>query len=187
MTPRIIAAAAAAFLMTTAVQAQNASSDNKAAIQQMSQVTKAQDFVTMAAMSDMFELKSATAAKDEASGQSAKDLAKMLEADHSKSSRDLLALAKQEGINVSPPADLDERHQAMLQGLTGSGQSGYDANFGQIQVQAHQEGIALFEAYAKNGDNEKLKAFAAQTLPKLKQHLEMAQKVAQNASQNGGD
>lgn len=185
MTSRIIAAAAAAFLLTTAAHAQN-SNDSNAAIQQMQQVTKAQDFVAMAAMSDMFEIKSSDTAKDQASGQSAKDLAKMLEADHSKSSRDLLALAKQEGINVNPPADLDERHQAMLQNLSSADNKSYDAMFGQMQVQAHQEGIALFEAYSKNGDNEKLKAFAAQTLPKLKQHLEMAQKVAQNAQQNNG-
>jgi putative membrane protein len=185
MTSRIIAAAAAAFLLSTAVHAQS-TNDSNAAIQQMQQVTKAQDFVTMAAMSDMFEIRSAAVAKDQATGQSAKELAQHLEADHSKSSRDLLALAQKEGIEVSPPAELDERHQAMLQSLSGADNKAFDVTFGQVQVQAHQEGIALFEAYSKNGDNAQLKAFAEQGLPKLKQHLEMAQKVAQNAQQNTG-
>jgi putative membrane protein len=37
--------------------------------------------------------------------------------------------------------------------------------------------VTLFEAYAKGGDNADLKKWAATTLPHLKAHLTMAQKL----------
>ena len=49
--------------------------------------------------------------------------------------------------------------------------------YDQIQVTAHQDAVALFEAYAKAGDDAQLKTWAAKTLPHLKQHLTMAQKL----------
>jgi putative membrane protein len=37
--------------------------------------------------------------------------------------------------------------------------------------------VSLFERYANGGDNPDLKAWAGKTLPALKHHLEMAQKL----------
>ena len=51
------------------------------------------------------------------------------------------------------------------------------ATEGEIQLKAHQEAVTLFEAYAKGGDNADLKKWAATTLPHLKAHLTMAQKL----------
>jgi putative membrane protein len=45
------------------------------------------------------------------------------------------------------------------------------------QVTAHQDAVALFESYAKGGDDPELKKWAAKTLPNLKRHLTMAQKL----------
>ena len=36
---------------------------------------------------------------------------------------------------------------------------------------------ALFDAYAKGGDNPELKGWAGKTLPHLKEHLSMAEKL----------
>jgi putative membrane protein len=44
-----------------------------------------------------------------------------------------------------------------------------------LQVSAHKDAVSLFERYAKGGDNADLKAFAAKTLPRLKEHLKMAE------------
>jgi putative membrane protein len=53
----------------------------------------------------------------------------------------------------------------------------FDQSYDQIQVKAHEDAVALFEAYAREGDNADLKKWAAATLPHLKQHLKMAQKL----------
>jgi putative membrane protein len=44
-----------------------------------------------------------------------------------------------------------------------------------MQVSAHKDAVSLFERYAKGGENADLKAFAAKTLPHLREHLKMAQ------------
>jgi putative membrane protein len=41
----------------------------------------------------------------------------------------------------------------------------------------HKDAVALFEAYAKSGDDPELKSWAAKTLPHLKEHLSMAEKL----------
>ncbi len=51
-------------------------------------------------------------------------------------------------------------------------------------MQAHQEAIALYEAYAQNGDNEQMKAFAQKGLPVLQQHLQMTQQLQQGTTTN---
>jgi putative membrane protein len=47
---------------------------------------------------------------------------------------------------------------------------------------AHQKAIALFQNYAASGDNPTLRAAAAQALPKLQQHLAMAQALQVTAA-----
>jgi putative membrane protein len=43
-----------------------------------------------------------------------------------------------------------------------------------VQVDAHEDAVSLFQRYAKGGDSETLKAWAAKTLPALQHHLDMA-------------
>jgi putative membrane protein len=53
-------------------------------------------------------------------------------------------------------------------------------------VEAHQEAVSLFEQYANGGDQPELKAWAGQTVPALKHHLEMAQQVAERKAPTVG-
>ena len=48
-----------------------------------------------------------------------------------------------------------------------------------MQLAAHKDAVSLFERYAKGGDNATLKAFAAKTLPHLREHLKMAEDLTQ--------
>ena len=59
------------------------------------------------------------------------------------------------------------------------GESGeqFAKDYDQMQQQGHQEAVSLFQAYAQNGDNPALKRGAERTLPKLQEHLSMAQKL----------
>src|SRR3954464_11916301 len=51
-----------------------------------------------------------------------------------------------------------------------------------MQQQAHQEAVDLFSRYSQGGDNNDLKAWAAKTLPHLREHLTMAQKLDQGGT-----
>jgi predicted outer membrane protein len=73
------------------------------------------------------------------------------------------------------PTGLDSEHQKMLDELKTKDGRDFDVAYDQLQLKAHQDAVALFESYAKAGDNPDLKKWAAKTLPHLKQHLAMAQ------------
>lgn len=201
MTRLLMSAAAAALLLATPVLAQDTTTTTtpatppaatttttgaetpQAVLDQMSKVTAARDFVTFAAMSDTFEVETGKLAQDQADAKDVKQLGKKLVKDHTKSSKHLMELAKKEKIEVTPPTELDQRHQAILDGLKAAKGKDFDTAFAQAQVQAHEEGIALFKSFSENGDNDQLKAFARKGLPVLEKHLAMAQKLSGGAVQ----
>jgi putative membrane protein len=80
-------------------------------------------------------------------------------------------------VKATLPAALDAPHQKILDDLKAKSGKDFDQDYDQLQVKAHREAVALFEAYAKSGDDPELKKWAATTLPHLKEHLSMAEKL----------
>ncbi|WP_421693213.1 DUF4142 domain-containing protein [Aestuariivirga sp.] len=178
----IIFAAAALLLFTAPSFAQDtaapANDAGTVALEQMSKVTRAQDFAMLAATSDMFEIQSGEMAQKQGGNPGVQEFGAHLVKDHSMSTAELTKIVEAEKLDAALPAKLDPRHQAIVDSLQDAKAEGFDAAFLQSQIQAHREGIALFEAYAQNGDNAQLKGFAQKGLPVLKQHLAMAQTLA---------
>ena len=56
----------------------------------------------------------------------------------------------------------------------------FDRAYMQQMVKDHQAAIELFQKQAQDGQNAQLKQFAQQTLPKLQDHLRMAQQISQS-------
>jgi predicted outer membrane protein len=73
---------------------------------------------------------------------------------------------------------LDARRADMLNRLVRRRGREFDRLYGQMQVSVHREAVGLYSAYAQVGTDPNLRAFAAQTLPHLQQHLAMAQRLA---------
>ena len=79
---------------------------------------------------------------------------------------------------ISPPTEkLDAKHQAILDRLKAAHGAAFDAAYIEAQTSAHLEAVDLFKAYAKDGDNPRLKAFAADLLPTLQGHLDHVKKL----------
>jgi predicted outer membrane protein len=72
---------------------------------------------------------------------------------------------------------LDPQHASKLNQLAALSGRAFDRNYRDMQVQAHQEAVALFASYAANGEEPSMRAFAQQTLPHLRQHLAMAKRL----------
>jgi putative membrane protein len=136
----------------------------------------AQDFVNKVAISDMFEIQSSQLALTKQADADTKPFAEKMVQDHQKTSSELNALVDGGKVKATLPTALDASHQKMLDDLKSKNGKDFDGSYDQVQVKAHQDAVALFEAYAKSGDNADLKAWAAQTLPHLKEHLSMAEK-----------
>ena len=133
-----------------------------------------QDFVTEAANSDMLELESSklVAAKGDAKD---KAFADQMIKDHTATSAELRDLVDRGKVQVKLPAAMDKAHAAKLDRLNRLNGTDFSKAYQDMQVSAHKDAVALFARYAKGGDNADLNAFAAKTLPRLREHLKMAQ------------
>jgi putative membrane protein len=61
----------------------------------------------------------------------------------------------------------------MLDDLKGAKDEDFDGRYIAQQIDAHNEALILMRGYAKDGDNADIKAFAAETQPKVQMHLDM--------------
>jgi putative membrane protein len=140
------------------------------AIQAFAQ-TSTQDFVTKVAVSDMFEIQSSKLAAQKGN-ENIRAFAQQMITDHTKTTNELKGLVGKAKAKL--PSGLDAEHQKKLDQLQKLAADQFDATYASMQVQAHEEAVKLFEAYASTGDDAQLKAWAAETLPALKEHLQLA-------------
>ncbi|BCG96716.1 DUF4142 domain-containing protein [Mesorhizobium sp. 131-2-1] len=160
-TSHLLAALATATAMTFALPAFAADS--------------AQDFVDKAAAGGMFEVDSSKIAEDKAKDQSVKDFAQKMIDDHGAANAKLETIAGEQQLKL--PTQLDAKHKSDLDALQNS-KDPIDGSYVQMQRDAHSDAVKLFESYAKDGDNAQLKTFAQETVPTLKMHQEMVEKIA---------
>src|SRR5438105_11182348 len=71
--------------------------------------------------------------------------------DHQKTTAELKKLIDSGKVQAKLLTALDSDHQKMLDELKAKTGKEFDQSYDQIQVKAHQDAVALFEAYAKDG------------------------------------
>jgi len=138
-----------------------------------SQATSAADFVNKAAASNLFEIQSSQLAQQKSQNNRVREFAQRMVQDHTTAGDRLKAAAQ--GQNV--PANLDQPHTSALEQLQGASEPDFDRRYVQQQITGHEETVALFDHFAQSGDPAQLKQFAQQTLPSLREHLQMAQQL----------
>jgi putative membrane protein len=170
---KLVIAAALLALATPAV-AQNAAPANPQNAQQGSVSPATQKFVDTAAITDMFEIQAGQLAQQKVTDAAYKDFAQMTIADHTKTTDQLKSMAPTiQGLQL--PQDIDSEHKAKIDKLSSLSGAAFARQYRADQVQGHRQAIAMFERYAKTGDNADLKSWADQTLPTLKMHLQHAE------------
>lgn len=132
------------------------------------------DFVTKAATSDMYEIEAGNIATAKGQSDAVKQFGQHMVAAHSATTAELKAIVTAEKLTVEMPAKLDAKHQALIDDLTKAAPADFDKLYAKQQVDGHEAAVKLFKGYAKKGDNQALKQFAAKTLPTIEKHLEMA-------------
>jgi putative membrane protein len=140
------------------------------------QTVSTAEFVKKVAISDMFEIESSKLVEPNADADTKPFAAKMIK-DHEQTSSELKAMVQSGKVKAELPQALDDEHQKKLDGLRAMTGTQLDKAYDDVQKQAHKDAVDLFEKYAQGGDNADLKAWAAKTLPHLKEHLSMAEKL----------
>jgi putative membrane protein len=134
------------------------------------------DFVEDASAKGVAEVEAGKLAQEKGSSAEVKSFAKMMVKDHTMANIKLKEIANNKKLQVSSDAQLMDKAKSMILELRSA--KSFDQAYANNQVKAHEATIALFEDEAANGKDADLKAFAAETLPKLKDHLTHAKALA---------
>ena len=95
--------------------------------------------------------------------------------DHTMLNKNLQRVATSLGLHITPEIPKKERKQAeklaMLKGPD------FNREYTKDQVSDHKHVIAVFEREAKEGQSPELRKLAAESLPIIKEHLKLAEKL----------
>ncbi|MEO7430830.1 MAG: DUF4142 domain-containing protein [Dokdonella sp.] len=158
MKSQIALATALAIACTAHVHAKDATMD--------------QSFVTKASQGGAAEVALGKVAATQGTMEDVKSFAKHMVDDHGKANDALKSAASAGGFTVASGPSVQQKADAAK--LTSMQGKAFDQAYATAMVKDHSETIALFEKEIKSGQDAKLKAFAEETLPTLKEHAKMA-------------
>ena len=133
-------------------------------------------FVSEAGMGGLAEVQMGNLALAKSENADVKAFAQRMVTDHGKANAELAQLATVKGLALA--AELAGKHQQAYEHLNGLGGAEFDKAYMQHMVEDHVEDVAKFEQASTTATDADVKAFAAKTLPVLKEHLAQAQATA---------
>lgn len=139
-----------------------------------------QQFIDMAAQTDMLEAHLGQMAADQAAGQGVKDYANMLVTDHTGDYQQLTALAAKDGFTL--PKGLDAAHNKMIAPFEKLKGAAFDSRYVQTMIAGHTEAIGVYTKESTDAQNADVKAYASATLPTLNKHLDGAKALSKKPS-----
>ena len=135
---------------------------------------------------NLYEIQLGQLAQKQVQDQEVKRFAQMLIEDHTKANQQLKQIAQSAQVQVQER--LDPVHQAKLQKKQQLPKSEFTRKFLNDQVAGHTAGILELTYQANKGQNQQIKQFASQQLPKMEQHLKQVTELAMaQAGGSGGE
>lgn len=134
------------------------------------------EFIEEAASGGLTEVEVGKMMSERATNPGVKQFAEMLVKDHTQANEELRRIATSAGVAL--PSTPETKHRVMIERLANEKGADLDRTFiRNFGVKEHEKDVKDFQKQADKGENPQLKAFAAKTLPKLQEHLAMAQKL----------
>lgn len=135
------------------------------------QAVTSQTYVMKAGAGDLYEKESSRLLLTSTGNARLKQFAQMMVRDHTKSTADVTAAARQANVKVAPPKldAVQARNMAALRAAKGPAR---DTLYVTQQKAAHQMALQLHSGYAANGTAAPLKAVAAQVAPVVQTHID---------------
>lgn len=137
-------------------------------------------FLLEAAMGGMMEVELGKIAVQKGASEGVKQFGQRMVDDHSKAGDELAKLAASKGITL--PTQLDEKNRKDVDNLSKLSGTEFDRAYAKAMLSDHKKDVSAFEKESMNSQDTDVKAFAAKTLPTLKEHLEMAKALNGEAS-----
>ena len=132
-----------------------------------------QQFLAMAAKSDMTEAHEGQMAENQAVRTDVRAMAKALVQDHTQSYEELTELATKAGVSI--PKGINAGKDPAIRQLVRLKGANFDRQFAREEIAAHRHAIAVFEREAAHGQDPAVKAYASKMVPVLEKHLRLAE------------
>ena len=132
-------------------------------------------YVPSAAIGDMYEIQAADIALERSQNAQVKELATMIKTDHTAASNAMKAMLPQAAPDMTPPTELDERRQGLIDNLRSASAENFDATWIDQQIAAHNEALTLHRGFSN--EDSPLAAHARSVVPKIEAHLRQAEQI----------
>lgn len=160
----LVAVTASAFCLVSTAKAEDESKMESKTTSKASANDK--KFLKKAYKGGLMEVENAKLAKEKAKDDATKEIADRMITDHGKANDKLMAMAKEENVDLSKV----EAKPASMSG------DNIDKEYLTMLKKDHEKDIAMFEKEANDTGSKEdsdVKEFAKDTLPTLKEHLQM--------------
>lgn len=124
-------------------------------------------YLSNAASIDLFEIRSANVALQRSNNARVREFANMMIAAHRGTSAQLSLAGRR--LNLLPGAHLNAKHEAMMAQLVAT--EDFDAAYRRLQIEVHEEALALHRAFATRGGSPTLRPIATAAVPIIERHL----------------
>ena len=141
-------------------------------------------FAEKALSGGRFEVESSRIALEKAYSGKIRDFANMMIADHGQANQELENLARQKGVSV--PTTLDADAQAKVDELRQLDGDPFDKRYREMQIDAHDEAIRLFQKASRDAQDRDVRSFATKTLPTLQKHRDRLDEIQNNSGTGVG-
>jgi putative membrane protein len=144
-------------------------------------------FLKDAAQGGMAEVKFGELAQNDGTSSTVKQFGQRMVLDHTKMNGQVKDLAATK--NISLPGSVGIKEEASYKLLQAKSGDSFDKSYIEDMLKDHRADIAAFQKEVDSGSDPDIKAFAAQALPTLRQHLRLAEKAAKElgiTSTSGG-
>jgi len=166
---------AAAFALVTAGPALAQTDATNSGTQVVVEAHSPQEFATMVAQSNMFEIESSKLALDKSKQDEVRSFAQQMIDDHTKAGEAMKEAAQKASVSETPQK-LNAEYQAKMDTLQNASGEAFDEMYWQMQLREHRQAVQLFTQFSQQ--EGPLAEFAKNTLPALQGHLDKAIKLS---------
>ncbi|MBE9104541.1 DUF4142 domain-containing protein [Nostoc cf. edaphicum LEGE 07299] len=137
-------------------------------------------FMTEAAQGGLAEVQLGQLASQRGASDAVKQHGQRMVQDHTLVNNQLKQLATQKGVTL--PTSLNSKNKQIQQSLSKLSGARFDREYLNQMLQNHEKDVSVFQTEAEQGQDPDVKAFAAQTLPILQEHLQQVRSLVNPGS-----
>lgn len=133
------------------------------------------EFLVSSTETNLMEIEIGRLAQSKGTDPGVKEFGKMLVADHTKAAAETKPFADR--LQVSLPSSITEKGKEHYNKLNEKSGKEFDEKFADMMVEGHEDAVSKMEKASADANDPEIKAWAANMVPTLRQHLDHAKKL----------